>query len=92
MDQELSKNQIHKLKHMLGYDAKKCRGYRNRYCIFSINIEDMAELDDLVKKGFCKKDFSDNRNNSTMIFYSATEDGCKAIKLTEAEIKRAMEK
>lgn len=92
MGPELSKNQIHKLKHMLGYDNKKCRGYRNRYCIFCINTDDMAELDDLVEKGLCRKTGSDNRNGSTMIFYSATIDGCKAIKLTDTEINRAMEK
>lgn len=76
-----------KLRHMLGADTDKHSqwGYRNYYA--TSGGPAMAALERMQTLGLVTL----YRIDGNMKYYAATEAGCKAVGLTEKQIKRALE-
>lgn len=79
------------LSHMLGVNertSKSSWGYRNRFCA-TVGSKDESHLEAMAKLGLVVRGqlINDDRQ---MMFY-ATEAGCRAIGLSNAAIKRALE-
>jgi hypothetical protein len=77
--------------HMLGCGShipKRNHGYRNHYCASTIGSnDDYQSMVEMQKAGLVKA----GRRTTDMQFFYATETGCKAIGLSAAVIKRALE-
>lgn len=85
----VSHNEHHLLTSMLGAgdhvpDAQ--RGYRNRFAA-ARGTDDHTTLIGMLEKGLVKQ----GHEGKDIIMFYATEAGCKAIDLTPAQIKRALE-
>lgn len=79
------------LTHMLGagpHIARKMHGYRNYFCA-GIGGGDYQALVEMGAAGLVKA--GGTINDGTMQYFYATVEGCKAIGLHKAAIKRAME-
>lgn len=77
------------LKHMLGVERhipKNSWGYRNTFAACP-NTSDYFDMVEMEKKGLVLEEY----RGKTLVFYKATELGCKTIKLTKKQIKRALE-
>lgn len=78
-----------KLRHMLGAGAerpKRDHGFRNHYCT-SIGSESHGVLLEMQQAGLVRSGRSINEGRDQ--YFHATVDGCKAIGLAKAAIKRA---
>ena len=88
---ELTTDQEKKLRHMLGAEPGRYRknqwGFRNHYAA-SPTSKDHDELKAMEAKGLVFQ----GRASENMVFFHATETGCKAIGLTKAQIDRAFDR
>lgn len=85
----LAKEHERKLRHMLGAEhhyRKNQWGFRNHYAA-GTNSTAHHELNEMAALGLVKQ----GRTTENMVFFHATEAGCKAIGLTKAQIARAFE-
>ncbi len=86
---------LEKLTHMLGAGKevkKSCHGYRNRFCA-AIGGDDYKIMKLMEKAGLVTvgSEINYRTSNNTAQFFHATLEGCKAIGLSKAAIKRAFE-
>ena len=80
---ELLKEDLDNLKHMLGMNySKKCWGYRNYYVS---NIDDDS-MHKLVRMGYVTQ----SRQSELFSYYHATEQGCIVAGLNKRQIKKAL--
>lgn len=88
MSDELSKEDIDDLKHMLGITTygKRSWGFRNYYAA-GVDSDAERSMDRLVELGYVRK----GRNNGTYTYYHVTEKGCLYVGLTPSQIVRALE-
>lgn len=80
-----------KLRHMLGAGPerrKRDHGFRNHYCA-SFGGQDYATLQEMEQAGLVRSGLF--INGGKMRYFHATIEGCKAIGLSKAAIKRAFE-
>lgn len=88
---ELTEQQEKKLRHMLGAEHGRYRkdqwGFRNHYAA-NPNSPACAELKEMKEIGLV----SEGGSSENMIFFHATEKGCKAIGLTKTQIDRAFDR
>lgn len=83
---ELSKEDIDDLRHMLGMNYKKRDwGFRNYYAA-GIDSDAERSMDRLVCLGYVRK----GRNNGTYTYYHVTEKGCIAVGLTPSKVAKAL--
>jgi hypothetical protein len=88
---KLTGNQEEILRHMLG--AEKGRypmrnwGFRNHYACSEFNDDKLEELCDMVDQGLLSK----GGRGHELIYFHATELGCRAVGLTNKQIKNALE-
>jgi hypothetical protein len=79
------------LTHTLGAGShirKSKHGYRNRFCA-SIDSHNYKAFEEMVAAGFAERGASLNGGKS--VYFRATVEGCKAVGLSKAAIKRAFE-
>ena len=80
------------LRHMLGaglHIPKRSHGYRSGYCV-GIGSDAYGTLIEMERIGLVKAGVKINLNLDQ--YFHATIEGCKAIGLSKAAIKRAFEK
>lgn len=81
------------LVHMLGvgnHINKKLHGYRNRFCVNTAeHNEDYQSMVGMMEAGLVVP--GEKINGGATQFFHATKAGCKAIGLSEAVTKRALE-
>lgn len=83
----VTEDDLDNLRHMLGArkeQPKRSHGYRN---YFAAGASQMADMERLVDAGFAVR----GAESYQLKYYHATVDGCKAIGLSKAAIKRAFE-
>lgn len=87
----MEKQQEQKLRHTLGAEPgrypKKSWGFRNRYVC---GAEGDADLDKLVECGFMTRSKAPVFCPDSVV-YRATEQGCVAVGMSKAAIKRCFE-
>jgi hypothetical protein len=79
------------LTHTLGAGShvrKSKHGYRNHFCA-SVGSDSDKAFEEMVAAGLAEKGSSLNGGKS--VYYRATVEGCKAVGLSKAAIKRAFE-
>lgn len=80
---ELLKEDLDNLKHMLGMNySKKCWGYRNYYVS---NIDDDS-MQKLLRMGYIRK----GGQSELYYYYHATEQGCIVAGLSKRQTKKAL--
>lgn len=88
---ELTTQQEKKLRHMLGAEPGRYRknqwGFRNHYAA-SNNSQAYTELKEMELIGLV----SEGGASDSMVFFHATEAGCKSIGLTKSQIDRAFDR
>ena len=87
MPNTLTADDLKKLRHMLGAEPdrrKRDWGFRNYYACSKGNEESMRRLE---AAGFARQ----GRPYNDSYYFHATEEGCKAVGMNAAQIKRAME-
>jgi len=87
---ELTKSQEDKLRHMLGAEPgrypKKRWGFRNHYAACAGDQKTIKELTEMVNAGLLVGGPPGDR----LVFFYATEKGCRAVGLTGSRIKEAL--
>jgi hypothetical protein len=87
---ELTKSQEQKLRHMLGAETgrypKRSWGFRNHYACGRENDGDLEELLSMVDAGLLTK----GREAYKLVFFHATEAGCRAVGLKGKQIRNAL--
>lgn len=87
----LTEQQEKKLRHMLGAEPGRYRknewGFRNHYAA-SPGGSDYAELKTLETEGLVTQ----GRVSETLVFFHATEMGCRAIGMVKKQIERAFKR
>jgi len=86
----LTSKDLDNLRHMLGaiperYTAKQW-GFRNYYASGK-GGDALESMHRLVNAGFARQ----GHESESMIYFHATEEGCKAVGMNKAQIKRAFE-
>ncbi len=79
------------LTHTLGAGShirKSKHGYRNHFCA-SVGSHNYKAFEEMVSAGFAERGASLNGGKS--VYFRATVEGCKAVGLSKAAIKRAFE-
>ncbi len=79
------------LTHTLGAGShirKSKHGYRNHFCA-SVDSHNYKAFEEMVAAGFAERGASLNGGKS--VYFRATVEGCKAVGLSKAAIKRAFE-
>jgi len=83
----MTQTDFKRLVHMVGGLApKKDWGYRNFYAARKDGSE-VAEFRQLVSEGLV----TEGRESGNIIFFHATEAGCRVVGLTDEQIKKALE-
>lgn len=77
---------IDKLRHMVGFDEKKNRGYRNRFCA-TVGSPDWETMKSMEGEGWVTQGQTLNGN---MVMFHATEKGCRKAGLSRSETSRAL--
>jgi hypothetical protein len=90
MTTQITAEDLDNLRHMLGIDPRRYTprqfGFRNYYAS-SKTGRPFASMRRLKSAGFVRQ----GRVSDSMIFFHATEEGCKAVGLNAEQIKRALE-
>ena len=82
---ELLKQDLDSLKHMLGMNySKKNWGYRNYYACTIDSIDEVV-MQKLVRMGYVRKS-----RQSELYYYHATEQGCIIAGLSKRQTKKAL--
>lgn len=78
---------LNSLRHMLGVDARRYTqkqwGFRNYY---ASSVSDEPAMRRLETAGFVRQ----GRPYDESFYFHATEEGCRAVGMNKAQIKRAM--
>ena len=87
---DLTSDELQKMQHMVGATKnipKRQHGYRNYY---ASSVENSGVMENLLKKGLVFRG-KKHHIGQCDYYYHATEKGCKAIGLTKAATKQALE-